>query len=333
MPRLDEILNQVMANPVADPGPLLHPVGDEVGAPAQPSLDGNAVATNGEEPESEEVLLALQFAETSLDHHGLEGSSRDAVRRFVRLNALYRLIELYIAIEALKNRCVNSTAAYDFVRSQIFLTHVVNRLKILVLAPHTMYYVRGLQEFALDHIQHYPVAWKVPQEIIDNNDQWEIFAALVRVRLTSIRSQFKDRMFKAYEKGLDINQTLHKLAPRQAVMSDLHRARWAWIVLNIDDFKEACEEGEYESGDFWNFIEDQLASSKKAIAENPQFNTRDLQLTKLSEVFLRSLDEHHRRYPTRVTRGRIGERPFWQETLEEAMGLGQAIYVTSVYAA
>jgi hypothetical protein len=37
-------------------------------------------------------------------------------------------------------------------------------------------------------------------------------------------------MFKAYAKGLDINQITFKLAPRQAVISDAHRARWAWIV-------------------------------------------------------------------------------------------------------
>ncbi|EUC55335.1 hypothetical protein RSOL_109910, partial [Rhizoctonia solani AG-3 Rhs1AP] len=133
-----------MANPVADPGPLLQPIGDEAGAPAQPSLDGNAVGTfNGKEPESEEVLLVLQFAETSLDSHGLKGGSCDAVRRFARLNALQQTIELYTAIEVLKNRCINSTAAYDFARSQTFTTHGVNRLKILLLAPHTMYYVCG----------------------------------------------------------------------------------------------------------------------------------------------------------------------------------------------
>ncbi|KDN47461.1 hypothetical protein RSAG8_03601, partial [Rhizoctonia solani AG-8 WAC10335] len=326
MPCLSDILNQVMINPIPDPGPMLHPVGDGAGAPVQP-----AGTANGEEVESEETLLALQFAETSLDYHDLEGALRDSVRRFAVMNDLQQKIELYTAIEALKNRCTNSTAAHDFLRSQTFLTHVVNRLKILLLAPHTMYYVRGLQEYGLDNIHDHPVVWKIPQEIIDNNDQWEIFAGQVRVRLTSIRSQFKDWIIKAYEKGLDINQILFKLAPRQAVISDLHRARWAWIVLNVDDFKEACEEGEYKSGDFWAYIEDQLVSNKKAIVENPLFDTQDLQLTKFAELFLRSLDEHHRRFPTRVTRGRIGERPAWQETLEEAMGLGRSIYTTSVY--
>jgi hypothetical protein len=43
-------------------------------------------------------------------------------------------------------------------------------------------------------MHHHCAAWKIPLEIIDNNDQWEIFAAAVRVRLTTLRSQFKDRV-------------------------------------------------------------------------------------------------------------------------------------------
>lgn len=83
MPRLSEILNQVMVNPVVDPGSVLHPIGSEAGAPVQPALDGNPGGiANGGEPESEEALAALQYAETSLDFHGLEGASRDNVRRF-----------------------------------------------------------------------------------------------------------------------------------------------------------------------------------------------------------------------------------------------------------
>ncbi|KAG8726575.1 hypothetical protein FRC10_006955 [Ceratobasidium sp. 414] len=153
-----------------------------------------------------------------------------------------------------------------------------------------MFYVQGLQEWVLmftntsqDHMHDHPAAWKIPQEIIDNNNQWEIFAALVHIRLTSLHSQFKDRIFKAYAKGLDINQILFKLAPKQAVILDIHCARWSWIVLSIDDFKEACKGGKYDSGDFWTYLEDELASTKKLIASNPLFNTQDLRTTKFAE--------------------------------------------------
>jgi hypothetical protein len=43
-------------------------------------------------------------------------------------------------------------------------------------------------------MQDNPTGWKIPKELIDNNDQWEIFAAAVRVRLTTLRSQFKSKV-------------------------------------------------------------------------------------------------------------------------------------------
>ncbi|KAG8777086.1 hypothetical protein FRC12_000558 [Ceratobasidium sp. 428] len=304
-------------------------VNPEDGAQAGP--DANEGAAHGGDdnaPDSEVVRLALEFAEASMDHHSLDGPVRDDVRRFARLDNQYRIIELYISIEALKRQSGVNTAAYDFVRSQTFLTHVVNRLKVVLMAPHTMFYVTPLQEWVLNDMHAHPEAWKIPPEIIHNNDQWEIFAAAVRVRLTTLRSQFKDRMFKGYDKQLDINQILFKLAPKQAILSDSHRARWAWVVLSIDDFKQACAAGDCKKGDFWDFIEAQLVAAKKTIAANRQLTTDAMRSAKFAEVFVCALAEHRRLFPTRVTRGRTGERSAWQATIEESMGMGREIYAS-----
>jgi hypothetical protein len=45
-------------------------------------------------------------------------------------------------------------------------------------------------------------------------------------------------------------------------------------------------------------------------------------------IFTCALEEHHRLYPTRAQRGRTGERPAWQATIEEAMGMGCDIYAS-----
>ncbi|KAG8724717.1 hypothetical protein FRC09_015190 [Ceratobasidium sp. 395] len=290
MPRLAALLDQAMNQPVPE-----HPIG-----PNEPDTDGDdAHGGNDNAPDSEVVRLALEFAEASMDHHGLDGPPRDDVRRFVRLDEHCRIIELYVSIESLKRQSGVNTAAYDFVKSQAFLGHM--------------------------HAN--PEAWKIPPEIIHNNDQWEIFAAAVRVRLTTLRSQTRDRAFKGQAKGLDINQILYQIAPKQAILCDAHRARWAWILLSIDDFKQAYAAGEkYEKGDFWDFLEDQLAAAKKAIAANPQFTTDAIRSQKFAEVFICALAEHRRMYPTRITRGRTGERAAWQATIEEAMGMGREIY-------
>jgi hypothetical protein len=54
-------------------------------------------------------------------------------------------------------------------------------------------------------------------------------------------------------------------------------------VLSIDDFREACEEDEYEKGEFWDFVEKQLADGKKAIKSNPEFKTHESQSKKFAE--------------------------------------------------
>ncbi|KAG9126934.1 hypothetical protein FRC07_001355 [Ceratobasidium sp. 392] len=280
---LDLVMNDSPPSPRSEP--------EQNGGGNAPAHDANAKdADDGyNNPDSEETRMRLEFAESCMDYHDLEGAARDDVRRYAR-------------------------------------THVVNCFKMIILAPHTMFYVTPLQEYVLMDMLAHPDAWKIPPEIIDNNDQWEIFAQLVRVRLTTLRLQMKDRLYKASKKGLDINQILFKLAPRQAVISDAHRARWAWNVLSIDDFDVACRNGSYQKTNFWNFLEDQLALAKKTIAENPQFTTPTIRSVKLAEVFSRALDEHRRKFPTQVNRGRTGERPVWQATVEESMGMGREIY-------
>ncbi|KAG9121224.1 hypothetical protein FRC07_002910 [Ceratobasidium sp. 392] len=324
-------LNLVMNDSPPSPHPESVEQNDGGNAPAHNANveDADGIYAN---PDSEETRMLLEFAESCMDHHGIDGTTRDDVRRYARLDPTYREVELYAVITAaLHVHSGANTAAHDFVHSRVFLTHVVNCLKIVIMAPHTFFYVTPLQEYVLtkpsqvDMLAH-PDAWKIPPEIIDNNDQWETFAQLIRIRLTTLRSQIKDRIYKAYKKGLDINQTIFKIAPKQAVISDAHRARWAWNVLSIDDFDAACRAGECQKTEFWDFLERQLALAKRTIGENPQFSTPAIRSAKLAEVFSRALDEHRRKFPTRINRGRTGERPAWQAAIEESMGMGREIY-------
>ncbi|KAB5587778.1 hypothetical protein CTheo_8779 [Ceratobasidium theobromae] len=166
----------------------------------QPGPDGtsanldNGNCGEGQGPSFEGTQLSLEFAEVCMDYHNIGGDMHDDVRRFSKLDPMHRDIELCILVLTLKLQTGGNTAALDFLHSQTYLTHITNRLKLVLLAPHTMFYVMRLQEWVLGNMHNQPAAWKIPLELIDNNDQWATFAAAVRVHLTTIRSQFKHKV-------------------------------------------------------------------------------------------------------------------------------------------
>jgi hypothetical protein len=82
MPRLSGFLEQVM-NPPASPSPPPNlPNNEDL---PELELNDNAPGAGTEAPNSEEVRLALEFAEACMDHHGLEGAVRDDIRRFAKV--------------------------------------------------------------------------------------------------------------------------------------------------------------------------------------------------------------------------------------------------------
>ncbi|GAB1523428.1 hypothetical protein RhiTH_006576 [Rhizoctonia solani] len=70
---------------------------------------------------SKAICLGLAFAESSMDHHSIDGTIRDNVRRFVGLEPEYQLTELFVVTIALAGaRTGNSTATLDFSHSHVF---------------------------------------------------------------------------------------------------------------------------------------------------------------------------------------------------------------------
>ncbi|KAF8760980.1 hypothetical protein RHS01_00247 [Rhizoctonia solani] len=252
---------------------------------------------------SEAIRLGLAFAESSMDHHSIDGTIRDNVRRFVGLEPEYQLTELFVVTIALAGaRTGNSTATLDFSHSHVFSNHMRDNSAI----------------------------WKIPEEILANNPQWMQFCSLIRIRLTTIRSQIKERhLFDAYTKGLDINQVMYKIAPNSAAISEAHKARWAWISLSIEEFNTAVESGEYQKEEFWVYIERHLAATKKAIWGNPRLKSDTQRYERFTQLFVVALSKHNLKYPIRrITRGRISSRPAWQAVIEESIGMGREIYAT-----
>ncbi|KAG8749660.1 hypothetical protein FRC11_011103, partial [Ceratobasidium sp. 423] len=261
---LDLVMNDA---PHVQPESVVH---DGEGQVPDPNANGQGADTGNTELDLEESCMLLAFAESCMDYHGIEGSIHNEVHRYARLDPVYHDVEMYVVLlETLRARSGTNTVAHNFVHSQTFLTHVVNHLKMVLLMPHTMFYVTWLQEYVLEEMQLHLQAWKIPPEIIANNDLWETFAQLVQ-------------LFKVYKKGLDINQTLFKLAPKQAVISKSHHLHWAWNALSNDDFNKACEDGQYEKTQFWDYLEAQVAAAKTAIAENPHFDTAAVHSEKFS---------------------------------------------------
>ncbi|KAF8750717.1 hypothetical protein RHS01_08919 [Rhizoctonia solani] len=280
---------------------------------------------------SEAIRLGLAFAESSMDHHSIDGTIRDNVRRFVGLEPEYQLTELFVVTIALAGaRTGNSTATLDFSHSHVFSTHVMNQLRMIVLVPHTMFYVTPLQEWVINHMRDNSAIWKIPEEILANNPQWMQFCSLIRIRLTTIRSQIKGKAsVDAYTKGLDINQVMYKIAPNSAAISEAHKARWAWISLSIEEFNTAVESGEYQKEEFWVYIERHLAATKKAIWGNPRLKSDTQRYERFTQLFVVALSKHNLKYPIRrITRGRISSRPAWQAVIEESIGMGREIYAT-----
>ncbi|QRV78174.1 hypothetical protein RhiJN_06189 [Ceratobasidium sp. AG-Ba] len=115
-----------------------------------------------DEPEEQYLSRLLEFTEVSLDQNGIQGETRNLIRSYSQLRLEEKLIEL-MSVIAKKEMQIPVDAAQMFISSSAYSNHVVNRLKVALLAPHLLSYVSALQEWVLSNIQQHPQVWQVPQ--------------------------------------------------------------------------------------------------------------------------------------------------------------------------
>ncbi|QRV78441.1 hypothetical protein RhiJN_06456 [Ceratobasidium sp. AG-Ba] len=175
------------------------------------------------------------------------------------------------------------------------------------------------------NIQQRPQVWQVPQDIIDDSSQWAEFASTIKTKLTQLRSSYKIILARLVTEGADINRITNKLAPKQMIITDEHRARWAFIAKCVPLFDVECEAKKKDSNGFWPYIEEQLAAIKKEVASHPNATSATIRKQLMTSMFVMILAEHRAQFPTQTGAGRLGERPAWQETLETEMELGAAV--------
>ncbi|QRV75093.1 hypothetical protein RhiJN_03108 [Ceratobasidium sp. AG-Ba] len=183
----------------------------------------------------------LRYAKESMDHHQLTGvESRNHIRCMAQLDVREQLIELLVIYQKKQSTYVIPWARGAH-SSHILQTHVMNLLKVPLLAPKLKSYVGQLQEWILNNIQQHLQLWKVPDDIIEDATQWAEFSSVIKVKLTQLRSSAKLTM----------------------VISDEHRERWAFICQCYVEF-DGKVQGQTESANkFWEYVGRQLKKVKQ----------------------------------------------------------------------
>ncbi|KAG8726000.1 hypothetical protein FRC10_007569, partial [Ceratobasidium sp. 414] len=170
-------------------------------------------------------------------------------------------------------------------------THVMNRIKVAMLLPWASNYVTLFSEalivcplvaiqvtlaeitYIQNDILRSPDAWRVPEPVISQVDQWQYFTGEFKVHTTQVRSQNKITLYRMRKKGADINESIRAVAPQGMVVKEAHRARLAWIMLASIEFDELVEDRKQPRGKFWEWIGSELVTLKKRIQNDPRHTT------------------------------------------------------------
>ncbi|KAB5587562.1 hypothetical protein CTheo_8999 [Ceratobasidium theobromae] len=262
--------------------------------------------------------------ESVLDGLNIQGSAREKGRNFADLTLHQQIMQLY-GLQLSQQSQIDTQAAANFLRSEVFEMHVVARLRTALLAPWLTNYVTQFQEWILNDIQCSPGAWRVEPDVTNVAEQWQHFSSELKVKTTQIRAQNKITMYRMRAKGADINKIAAKLAPKGMVIREHHRARLAWLMLSTVEFDELCEQGTQKAANFWDWVGKQVLNIKSRIQEDAQYTTDLQRRTAMTQVFTRALSLHRNKFPPVSSAPPPKERPGWQETLEEAMKLGAVI--------
>ncbi|QRW03993.1 hypothetical protein RhiLY_02992 [Ceratobasidium sp. AG-Ba] len=200
----------------------------------------------------------LRYAKESMDHHQLTGvESRNHIRCMAQLDVREQLIELLVIYQK-KQVDLAITATRNFTHNSRD-----EPAQSSLLAPKLKSYVGQLQEWILNNIQQHLQLWKVPDDIIEDATQWAEFSSVIKVKLTQLRSSAKLTIAKMTAEGADINSIMLQLCPRQMVISDEHRERWAFICQCYVEF-DGKVQGQTESANkFWEYVGRQLKKVKQ----------------------------------------------------------------------
>ncbi|KAG9087699.1 hypothetical protein FRC06_002418 [Ceratobasidium sp. 370] len=320
----DDLFNDEGAPPVTD---APHPAPDSNQVPnttAQGELNANGRRNHSDSESDTEENARLErraFMETLMDEHNIQGSTRQLGHYFADLDPSRQLMYMFSFSLAQQSRTDN-LAASDFLRSEIYKTHVVGRIKVAMLLPWTSNYVTLLNHTLIADILRSPNAWRVPEAVISQTEQWQHFTGEFKVSATQVRSQNKITLYRMRDKGADINESARAVAPRGMVIKESHRARLAWIMLASVEFDELVEACKQQRGKFWEWIGSELVALKKRIQHDPRYPTDQERRTAISRVFTRALAKHREQFPPLAPIEPPQPRPGWQETLEAAMDMG-----------
>ncbi|KAG8695585.1 hypothetical protein FRC08_007682 [Ceratobasidium sp. 394] len=330
-----QFLEQMLDDDIFNSEPDQTPAGQGEGSSTGPSPDDNVSSdlnANGRrgrsdsEPNVEEAarLARRAFMDTFMDEHNIRGPAREQGQRFADLDPSSQSMYIFSFVLAQRHQ-VDNQAASDFLRSDIYETHVVGRIRVAMLLPWVCDYVKLFTETLVNNILQNPEAWRIPEPIITQTEQRQHFIGEVKIKTTQVRSQNKISLYRMRGRGVDINEMTRTLAPRGMVITEVHCARLAWIMLASVEFDELVEQKEQARTKFWEWIGGQVLELKKRIQNDARLTTDAERRATLARVFNRALAKHRDQFPPQAPVEPPQVRPGWQETLEVSLNMGAAI--------
>ncbi|KAG8784046.1 hypothetical protein FRC12_019014 [Ceratobasidium sp. 428] len=318
----DEHSNQTSASSTTALG-----ANTDVNANAMDDINANGRRSRSDsEPNAEEAarLIRRAFMEATMDEHSIQGEAREQGRRFADLDPSRQMLFIFSFTLSQRSQ-VDSQAASNFLRSDVYETHVVSRIRCAMLLPWTCDYVKLFTETLVNNMLQHTVAWRLPDSVMAHAEQRQHLVSEFKVKTTQVRSQSKISMYQLRGKDADINQIMRKLAPNGMVITESHRARLAWIMLASVDFDELVEQKQQSRSKFWEWIGAKVLELKKKIQTDARLTTDAQRRTALTRIFSRALAKHREQFPPQTPVEPLQIRPAWQETLETSLDMGGSI--------
>ncbi|KAG9097102.1 hypothetical protein FRC06_007957 [Ceratobasidium sp. 370] len=329
------VLEQLIDDDIFNGEPNQAPAGQGGGPSVAPNSDDDASSelnANGRwgrsdselDPEEAARLARHAFMDTLMDTLNIRGPAREQGWHFADLDPSHQNMYMFTFVLAHRHQ-VDNQAASDFLRSDIYETHVVGHIRVAMLLPWVCDYVKLFTETLVNNILQNPEAWRIPEHIITQTEQQQHFIGEVKIKTTQVHSQNKISMYRMHGKGVDINEMARTLASRGMVITEAHHARLTWIMLASVEFDELVEQKEQARTKFWEWIGSQVLELKKRIQNDARLTTNAQHRTSLARVFNHALAKHRDQFTPQVPVEPPQVLPGWQETLEVSLNMGAAI--------